>query len=192
MSDYVSRTETVTYAPGQTMVFVTFSTRDDEIVEGNEMFTVTLNVPAEAASLGVRTKSPSVAVITIIDDSDEITVRFEEPEYSGDEQDEMVEVCLIKVGDNSVDVQVVLTPEELTPPSASGGVDFSTTNVQVTFAPDQTKRCVDIPYINDNIPEDDEMFNVVIQDTDNVSPSQPSTTKITIIDEDRGNNSSFC
>lgn len=186
MSDYVSRTETVTYAPGQTMVFVTFSTRDDEIVEGNEMFTVILNVPAEAASLGVRTKSPSVAVITIIDDSDEITVRFEEPEYSGDEQDEMVEVCLIKVGDNSVDVQVVLTPEELTPPSASGGVDFSTTNVQVTFAPDQTKRCVDIPYINDNIPEDDEMFNVVIQDTDNVSPSQPSTTKITIIDEDRG------
>lgn len=70
MSDYVSRTETVTYAPGQTMAFVTFSTRDDEIVEGNEMFTVTLNVPAEAASLGVRTKSPSVAVITIIDDSD--------------------------------------------------------------------------------------------------------------------------
>lgn len=50
----------------------------------------------------------------------EITIRFEEPEYSGDEQDEMVEVCLIKVGDNSVDVQVVLTPEELTPPSASG------------------------------------------------------------------------
>lgn len=71
-------------------------------------------------------------------------------------------------------------------------MDFSTTNVQVTFAPGQTKRCVDIPYINDNIPEDDEMFNVVIQDTDNISPSQPSTTKITIIDEDRGNNSSFC
>lgn len=50
----------------------------------------------------------------------EITVRFEEPEYTGDESDEMVEVCLIKDGENSVNVQVVLTPEELTPPSADG------------------------------------------------------------------------
>ena len=67
-------------------------------------------------------------------------------------------------------------------------MDFSTANVQVTFAPDQTRRCVDIPFINDNIPEDDEMFNVVIQNSDDISPSQPSTTKITIIDEDRGYN----
>lgn len=52
----------------------------------------------------------------------EITVRFEEPEYSGDEPDEMVEVCLIKEGDNSVDVQVILTPEELTPASAEGKI----------------------------------------------------------------------
>ena len=67
-----------------------------------------------------------------------------------------------------------------------GGVDYSTANVQVTFAPDQTRRCVDIPIVDDNIPEEDEMFNVVIQNSDDVSPSQPSTTKITIIDEDRG------
>lgn len=33
------------------------------------------------------------------------------------------------------------------------------------------------------------MFNIVIQNSDDVSPSQPSTTKITIIDEDRGKNS---
>ena len=52
----------------------------------------------------------------------EITVRFEEPEYSGNESDEMVEVCLIKEGDNSVDVQVILTPEELTPVSAEGTI----------------------------------------------------------------------
>ena len=49
-----------------------------------------------------------------------INVRFEEPEYSGDEPDEMVEVCLIKDGENSVSVQVTLTPEELTPTSADG------------------------------------------------------------------------
>lgn len=71
-----------------------------------------------------------------------------------------------------------------------GGVDFSTANVQVTFAPGQTKSCANISYTDDDIPEDDEMFNVVIQNSDNVSPQQPSTTKITIIDEDRGYNSS--
>ena len=52
------------------MAFVTFSTRDDEIVEGNEVFTVTLDIPAAAALLGVQKKSPDVADITIIDDND--------------------------------------------------------------------------------------------------------------------------
>lgn len=50
----------------------------------------------------------------------EITVRFKEPEYSGDEPDQMVEVCLLKDGQNSVNVQVIITPEELTPSSAIG------------------------------------------------------------------------
>ena len=72
MNDYVPRTGTATFAAGQTMAFVTFSTRDDEIVEGNETFMVTLDIPADAASLGVQKKSPDVAVITIVDDNDGI------------------------------------------------------------------------------------------------------------------------
>ena len=51
-----------------------------------------------------------------------INVRFEEPEYSGDEPDEMVEVCLLKDGENSINVRVTLTPEELTPASADGKI----------------------------------------------------------------------
>lgn len=47
-------------------------------------------------------------------------MRFKEPEYTGDEPDQMVEVCLLKDGQNSVNVQVILRPEELTPASASG------------------------------------------------------------------------
>lgn len=73
MADYISRSETVTFAPDQTMAFVTFSTRNDEIVEGNEVFTVTLDIPANAMSLGVRKKSPDVADVTIVDDNDGIT-----------------------------------------------------------------------------------------------------------------------
>lgn len=51
-----------------------------------------------------------------------ITVRFEEPEYNGDEPDERVEVCLLKDGENSINVRVTLTPEELTPASADGKI----------------------------------------------------------------------
>jgi len=70
VADYISRTETVIFAPDQTMAFVTFSTRDDEIVEGNEVFTVTLDIPGNSALLGVQKKTPDVASITIIDDND--------------------------------------------------------------------------------------------------------------------------
>jgi len=65
-------------------------------------------------------------------------------------------------------------------------VDFPSANIQVTFTPDQTESCVDIPFTDDNIPEGDEMFNVVIQNSTTVSSREPSTTKITIIDDDRG------
>lgn len=56
----------------------------------------------------------------------------------------------------------------------------------VTFTPTQTESCVNVSFVNDNVPEDDEMFNVVIQDTIRVTPRDPSTTKITIVDDDRG------
>ena len=65
-------------------------------------------------------------------------------------------------------------------------MDFSIADVQVTFTPAQTRRCVNVPYNDDNVPEGDEMFNVVIQNSTDVSSRPPSTTKITIIDDDRG------
>ena len=65
-------------------------------------------------------------------------------------------------------------------------MDYPTSNVQVTFTPGQTRRCVDIPFTDDNVPEGDEMFNVVIQNSSNASSRPPSTTTITIIDNDRG------
>jgi len=67
-----------------------------------------------------------------------------------------------------------------------GGVDYPTSNVQVIFMPGQTRRCVNITFFDDNVPEGDEMFTVVIQNSSDVSSRPPSTTTITIIDNDRG------
>ena len=52
--------------------------------------------------------------------------------------------------------------------------------------PGQTESCVDVPIVNDNIPEDDEMFNVSVQTSSVIVTDDPLTCKLTITDDDRG------
>ena len=45
---------------------------------------------------------------------------------------------------------------------------------------------MNIPNVNDNIPEDDEMFNVSVQTSNVLMTDEPLTCKLTIKDDDRG------
>ena len=91
----------------------------DKIVEGDEMFSMSLNVPS---SLGPGVVAGSVTSATgIIIDSSTISVRFTETQYTGSEATGFVMVTLELVGGTSSNpFNVTVTPSEHSPVSAEG------------------------------------------------------------------------
>ena len=65
--DYTALDGTLTFAPGETQKVIAIALVNDTLVESDETFTLTLSSPTGAA-LG----SPSQAVLTILDDDEQI------------------------------------------------------------------------------------------------------------------------
>ena len=92
---------------------------NDDIVEGDEMFSMSLNVPS---SLGPGVVAGPVTSATgIIIDSSTIRVRFTRTRYTGSEAIGFVMVTLELVGGTSSNpFNVTVTPSEQSPVSAEG------------------------------------------------------------------------
>ena len=70
-NDFNSATQTVTITAGATSSTVNIPVTDDDIVEGNETFSITLTVPSSLAP-GITTGAITGATVTIIDTSSEL------------------------------------------------------------------------------------------------------------------------
>ena len=91
----------------------------DNIVEGDEMFSMSLNVPSSLGP-GVVAGLVTSATGTIIDSST-IRVRFTRTQYTGSEATGFVMVTLELVGGiSSKPFNVTVTPSEQSPVSAEG------------------------------------------------------------------------
>ena len=92
---------------------------NDDIVEGDEMFSMSLNVPS-SLSPGVVAGSITSATGIIIDSST-IRVRFTQRQYTGSEATGFVMVTLeLDGGTSSNPFSVTVTPSEQSPVSAKG------------------------------------------------------------------------
>ena len=91
----------------------------DNIVEGDEMFSMSLNVPS---SLSPAIVAGSVSNATgIIIDSSTIRVRYAQKQYTGSEATGFVMVKLeLRNGISSSPFNVTVTPSEQSPVSAKG------------------------------------------------------------------------
>ena len=92
---------------------------NDNIVEGDEMFSMSLNVPS---SLGPGVLAGSItSAIGVIIDSSRIRVRFTQTQYTGSEATGFVMVTLkLRNGVSSSPFSVIVTPSEQSPVSAKG------------------------------------------------------------------------
>ena len=67
--DFNSATQTATITAGSSSSTINITVNDDNIVEGDEMFTMTLNVPT---SPGITAGSITMATATIIDSTSKL------------------------------------------------------------------------------------------------------------------------
>ena len=138
-----------------------------------------------------------------------VSVEFESGSYVVDENEGMVEVCLVKIGETTRSISVDITARQSSPVDAVGmlllhkyicgqeaggsiipicstdGEDFTAVSTTVTFAPDQDRLCVNIGIIDDSIAlEPDREFSVTFTVPPDVETGPTSTSTVTVVDDD--------
>ena len=137
--DFNSVTQTATIAAGTNSSMVNIPVINDNIVEGDETFNMSLTVPS-SLGLGIRTGTITNVTVTIIDTSGkhyhwywlinyhtcvlwyvEIRVRFVSRQYAASEASGFIPVTLELVrGTSAFPFNVTVTPSEQSPLSAEG------------------------------------------------------------------------
>lgn len=177
-SDYVARSGTLGFAPGETVKTVLVPLIDDAAVEGFEQFVLELGAPV-GATLGVGT---AVATIGASDGAESARPTLYVDELTVGEGDVFAEVTLRLDAPSADPVRVAYNFRNGTA-SSTDRSDFVHSATAVHFAPGQTVQTLRIPIVDDDTVERTEVFWLtVLADTD-VRLSRPDIPMV-IVDDD--------
>ena len=171
--DYTGKSDTLTIAAGSTSGTISVRVMDDEYVEGNETFTVTLSAPENA------TINDGEGVGTITDDDQvEVTVSFAESAYTVTEGSAVsVAVVLSEVPGRSVEIPLTHTPD------GADASDYSGVPDSVVFDSSETRRSFNVMALEDTERDDGDSVTLGFGTLPSgVTTSAPGTSTITIVD----------
>lgn len=159
-SDYTSTSGTLTFNVGDTTKTISVPVNGDELIEGNEAFSLNLSGITGNAEL---VDDSAIATITNDDPQREISIsdaRVEE----GDSGEDAIEFTLTLdrsyVEDITVDYNVVEN-------TATAGEDYTDINGTITFEPGETEQTISVLTQGDTTFEADETFFVQLSDPSN-------------------------
>ena len=178
-SDYETTSGTLTFAPGETQATIDVPIVEDDIPEGDETFDIVFSNPSNG-------DLPTDTVTVTISDADPIPT-ITVAAGSGGEDTGSTPLVVSLDGPSSVPVTVDFTTVDGTAVAPS---DYETTSGTLTFAPGETQATIDVPIVEDDIPEGDETFDIVFSNPSNgdlptdtvtvtISDSQPDTFTLT-------------
>lgn len=179
-ADYVTRTGTLTFKAKQRSKMFPVRIQVDNLVEGDETFTVTLSNPVNA-SLGIDT-----ATATIIDDDPpagnavSIGDSVVPEACAGNKYPTSVMITLAaRLGAPEV-VQVATAP--MPAESAVAGVDYTPMNKTITFAAGNFTKELKVPIHADVLLEGNEQFRVTLTLLSGPAPVGKAEGTVTILD----------
>ena len=184
--DYTATSGTLTFEPGETRQTIPVEVLDDDEVEGDQTFTVTLSdvrnaTPVDPEGTGTirdndpgddtdGPSSPSGLPALVIDD---VTV-------AEDGGSAPFTVSLSRP--TSAAVTVAYETSDWT---ATAGSDYTATSGSLTFAPGETRKTIAVPVLADDEEEGDEIFTVRLSDARNAALADHEGTG-TIRDDEHG------
>ncbi|OAB60340.1 hypothetical protein AY599_00635 [Leptolyngbya valderiana BDU 20041] len=176
MGDFDPSPIAVFFDPTETTKTVEIPIIDDDIIEETETLNLTLSDPLGGASLGDR----QTAVLEIADN--DIVVQFQETIFPTQEENEGVEVTLLRSGVTEVPVNLVV---QVTDGTGTFPDDFPLQRIPVEFEAGETEKTVTVPIIDDDIPEPLETVNLQLVDLpENVTAGSDDRAQIVITDDD--------
>ena len=154
-SDYQLTSGTLVFADGQTSGIIEVPVTNDNLVEGDEAFTLILSNATGGASIG----SLSSTTISITDNDVAVPgiLQFAVSNQAVGEGAGNVIVRVVRTGGSDGAVSV---DYETSNSSAVLGSDYSQTSGTLLFADGQTMGTIEVPVIDDNAIESDETFTV--------------------------------
>ncbi|XP_065917231.1 uncharacterized protein [Dysidea avara] len=179
--DFMPTPLTAVIPVGATNTTVRVPVMSDNIVEGDEVFSMSLNVPS---SLGPGIVAGAINRTTgIIVDTSKIRVRFAQKQYTGSEDTGFVEVTLELVGGtSSIPFDVIVTPLQRSPVSVKGGDDFNNTPQTATFGSEMRMSSVSVPVVDDMLAEGrNETFDLMLSVPSSLSPAITAAGRDTAI-----------
>ena len=167
-SDYESRSDTLTFAAGETTKTVNVPVTGDTAVEGDETFTVNLS----AASGATITDAQGVGTITNDDIVPSIAVS-NVTTGEGNSGTTAATFTVTRSGNTTVPSSVDYDTED---GSATAGSDYESRSDTLEFASGETSKTVGVPVMGDGAVESDETFVLMLSNEVGATLDKKSAT----------------
>ena len=179
--DYIPANGTLSFADGELSKDITISINDDNIFEGDEIFSINLSNPVGGVSLG----QPNTVQISIIENENKPpagSLEFSGSNYAIAEDANMLIVTVNRLGGSAGEVSVNYASADLT---AIDGSDYAAVNGTLIFPDTVTSQTFTIQIFNDADSEGDEKFNLALSvPSGGASLGVKDTATVTIQDND--------
>jgi hypothetical protein len=176
--DYEPVSGILEFADGESEKIVTIPINDDDEVEEDEFFTLTLSDP-KSCELG----NWSTTTIIIVDDDDPGDVGFDDSQQNVSvvESAGFVELTVRRFNGSTGTVSCEFSTKELRGKNAAtAGEDFVATKGTITFAPQQMQATIKIELLDDDKFERDEVFKVIL-----ANPKGPLPDRVSAVPDSR-------
>lgn len=175
--DYTPQSGSVVFGDGETNKTILIPLADDSVVEGPEVFNISItNFTGGATLLGLDT-----VPVTIVDN--DVGITFASPVFLVGESGPSVSVTVLRINGSNGVATVNYTTTNVT---ASAGIDYIATGGTLTFANGETIKSFTVPVLEDSIVEGDETIAVVLSSPSAGAVLLNGTANISILDNDTG------
>lgn len=179
--DYVKLSGILTWTNGETGAkTVPIQILDDDLVEGDETFMITLSMPTGGATLGVYTN----AEITIIEnDNGPGVLTFRDAMVFVYENATNAVIPVIRTNGN---LGTITVHYECVDGSARRGSDYTAISGELTFTNGQNIRYLNVPIIDNFVANSPKTFNLILSEpTGGATLGAITNTLITILDNEK-------
>ncbi|MGC8886730.1 MAG: Calx-beta domain-containing protein [Verrucomicrobiia bacterium] len=177
-ADYVVTNGVLTFAQNEILKTFVVPIISDNLVEGNETFTVLLTNATGGANIGFQ----SSAIVTIVDDDYYGSLSLSAPTYFVNERSTNLIVTVTRTGGAAGTVSVDYNVG--TNGTATAGLDYVATNGTLTFAPGVTNLTFTVRILNDNILEFNETFPISLRNFVNAGQGRYTSATAIIVDDE--------
>ena len=176
-TNYFAVSTNVSFPPGEILETIYVPVLDDGIITPDLTVNLDLSNPSSPATLGAQ----PTAALTIINDDNAVSFSSTFYTVAKNEPTGMAKIDLLRQGGTNslATVDFATTTNGAT---AVPGTDYYPTNETVVFSPGVADVTVQVPIINNNLPEGNRTIGLLLTNFVNTMAASPSNATLTIID----------